>query len=50
MEWNKGLLVVCVSNLYVQTSNIQGHVVNQLEAKNVHVINKAANKFTTTNM
>lgn len=42
-------LMVFTSNVFSQTTALEGQVITDLEAENIHVINRTSQKFTITN-
>ncbi len=37
------------SNMFSQTTDLDGQVITNLDAENIHIINKTSKKFTITN-
>ncbi|OBX21406.1 MULTISPECIES: hypothetical protein [Bizionia] len=43
------LLFIFTSNMFSQTTDLEGQVITNLDAENIHIINKTSKKFTITN-
>ncbi|MFC5196424.1 hypothetical protein ACFPH8_13875 [Bizionia hallyeonensis] len=43
------LLFIFTANMFSQTIDLEGQVITNLDAENIHVINKTSKKFTITN-
>ncbi|WP_417237693.1 hypothetical protein [Bizionia sp.] len=43
------LLFIFTANMFSQTIDLEGQVITNLDAENIHIINKTSKKFTITN-